>query len=220
MVARLKDNVTPKIKDDIGLHQFYICEWDYITVNATTFDTNRLTQLYVDVRNKFIKGLESAKNRGINVQNILKLVDGKNYQKINPTPTPTPTRPVLPPQTDIVKITSLDSQDNLVSVSVLPNVGLWKITERSGSIPTNMQLCGFGANLNSPGFLSTNAQQLNLNVRSTALQFCNAYPAFRNRSGVLPITYDITLEPILSNGQTDTTRTSRVVTFTRNITVP
>lgn len=207
MRDRFNADLIKIIKDDIGLHQFYICKWDYITVNATTFDTNRLTQLYVDVRNKFIKGLESARANGISVDNILKLVDGKNYQKISVTPTPTPTRPALPPNTELITISRISGTygDRIITIKVAPNVGLWKIKGIGWSLPINSP-CG---NDDGEIYNTGNITEMQIHPFNYVDDSCNENVV----SGTYQIKILVQLEPIKSDGTDDRTRSTQFKTF-------
>jgi hypothetical protein len=214
MVARIPPKLVIKIKDDIGLHQFYICEWDYITVNTTTFDTNRTSQLYGNSRDIFIKGLESAKANGIPVQNILKLVDGKNYQKINPTPTPTPTRPSLPSNTSLITLlrTKQGGNDIKIVIDVIPNVGLWRIIKITFNLPANSPV---GIKDGTTGTIVSN-----LRWYVTPLLLAQSLnPTTTYLNGSYSFTFQITIEPINSDGTRDMTRMIKIENINSNVVI-
>jgi hypothetical protein len=75
----------------IGLHQFYICEWQNVTVSESNFSTNRYT-LYKESYDGLLKGLLLASNYGIvPTVEAAKFLIGKSYTPPAPTPSPTPT---------------------------------------------------------------------------------------------------------------------------------
>jgi len=226
-VGFLRDRLEAKtiqISDLIGLHQFYVTEWDYTTVNKTTFETNRLT-IYKPIRDKLIQALNVAKTDGITIQNVEKLVDGPNYQEIFPTPTPSPRPIVLPPGQDIfnVRRVTVQGNDNQIIVSIKPNVGLWEIFLTKGQIFSNTP-CSSSGDLSEPGRITDDKQQAIFTPLQDALQSCNTDAGV---SGIVPLEYDVYANPVLPNGSLDETkdaqgnliRTQKIFSVNSSITI-
>jgi len=218
-IGFIKDRLnsrTNQIVNEIGLHEFYVTIWDYVNVNSTTFETNRLT-IYKPIRDKLIIALNSAKNNGINVGNIEKFVDGKNYQQIYPTPTPSPRPITTPPGTQIFKVqrNTVSGNDTKIIVSILPNVGKWEIFLTEGYINSTTPCSSFG-NLSSPGRITDDKQQAIFSPLQDAQDSCSSAP---NATGQVPIEYTVYANPILPDGRLDTTRNQEIYSVDSIITI-
>jgi hypothetical protein len=215
LIARLSSRTT-QISNLIGLHQFYVTEWDYTTVDKTTFNNQRLG-IYKPIRDKLIQALNVAKTDGINISNIEKLIDGPNYQEIFPTPTPSPRPIVIPPGTQVFKVqrNTVSGNDTKIIVSVLPNVGKWEIFLTEGYISTTTP-CSNSGDLSSPGRITEDKQQAIFDPLQDAQDSCDSD---QNANGQVPIKYTVYANPILPDGRLDTTRRQEIYSVNSIITI-
>jgi len=197
LVSRIKDR-SNQIANDIGLHQFYICLWQDITVSESNFSTNRYT-LYKESYDRLLKGLLLASNYGITpTVDLNKFLSGKTYQPpVTPTPSPRPI--VVPTGTEIFEITRIKNGDNDVKVivKIKPNVGSWKIFQSEGQIYSST-VCSTMGTLSSPGVISADEQQITFQPYQEAIDSCDG----DNVHGQVPMKFTVYADPVpYSNNQ-------------------
>ena len=211
MVSRLNPLVT-KISSNIGIGQFYVCEWedDNQIVPVSNYTAGNI---YYIALGRLKEGLESAQKNGITISNFNTLLYGKNNTKMTPTPTPSPTIPVLPPTTNIFTIERITSNgnDTRIVVTISTNVGLWKIVSIRFNLASNSPCGGDGGALTS----KISDQKWFMTPYQDALDSCSL------RAQVSPGTYSfiytVYADPILQNGQPDTTRQQKTTIITSNV---
>jgi hypothetical protein len=192
------DRLVNRITNQIGLHQFYICEWQNVTVSESNFSTNRYT-LYKESYDGLLKGLLLASNYGIvPTVEVAKFLIGKSYTPpVTPTPSPQPI--VVPTGTEIFEIQRIQSggNDTNVIVKIKPNVGSWKIFLSEGQIYSST-VCSTSGTLSSPGVISPDGQQVTFKPYQEAIDSCDG----DNVHGQVPIEFTVYADPVpYSNNQ-------------------
>jgi hypothetical protein len=172
--------------------------------------------LYETSKERIYEALSIAKNNGIQVTNIEKFVNGKNYTQIYPTPTPTKAAFVLTPGTEILKQTKTQQggNDTIINVKVAPNVGNWKIEKVTFELfPPAGFTCTSGVKV---GGSRVSDQEWNLKPFIDVQGNCS-----NNNTTQEPyiIKYTLIVQPITSSGVIDTTRQSQTKQITSTITI-
>ena len=213
MVSRLSPLVT-KISSNIGIGQFYVCEWedDNQIVPVSNYTAGNI---YYIALGRLKEGLESAQKNGITISNFNTLLYGNNNTKMTPTPTPSPLPIVLPPNTNIFKVETTPTTGNIthVFVTFVPNSGLWEFSSAKYNLSYSANVNCAGNNV-STGTITKN--QVTLYPLTDILNCCSQ----TEYSGTYPLRYDVIAKPVLANGQPDTTRQPQTKTITITITKP
>jgi len=212
MKARLESNLA-KIQN-VGLYQYYLCDWQDNPVTVDNFNTNKTTT-YKKTDDDINAAMDVAKSVGFKLdskEKYNKFIYGRDY---TPTPTPTPSQVVNPtPQnvTNVLNITRERQGQNEIKIKfkIESNVGNWKITDIKFELPSNSPV-GI-----KDGTVMNGSNIVNWFV--SPFQMANEY----NTPGIYNFTYQVTVIPTTSNGAPDTTNTrstryeriSSVVTIT------
>lgn len=218
MVSRFdSSNKINQITTEVGLQEFYICQWQNETINKTTFINDRTS--YQQTYDRLATGLFFAKLNGIYpTVSDEQFLNGKNGKPpVLITPTPTPTQAVLPPNTNIFsvrKTTTPTDGDILVTVEITPNTGLWVIYKTYYIIPATSP-CG-SKTANSG--VATTPTSWNLQPRQDVL---NIYQTTSTTPlpGVYQITYTVLAKPVLPNGSDDGTRQPKQIAIGCTVTI-
>ena len=130
---------------------------------------------------------------------------------------PISTTVVESPSIQIYKVERITTGGNdiKVTVSILPNVGLWKIFATEGDISSSTP-CGESGTMSSPGQISADFQQAVFKPYQEAVDSCDGDNGVH---GVVPMTFRTVANPILPNGQSDPSRVQQWNTFKSNITI-
>ena len=216
LVTRLSPNKINEIIGQIGLQEFYICQWQNETINKTTFLNDR--SFYQETYNRLDIALFSAKVNGI-IPSVsdTKFLNGKNsVPPVLITPTPTPTQVVLPPNANVFTVRRLGTStngDTLVTVEITPNTGLWAIVSVAYNIDATSP---GGARTKNSGTPNT-PTDWNITPYQDVL---NIYPPNTSPlSGPYQMIYTVIAKPILSNGADDATRQVKQLAIRCNVTI-
>jgi len=217
MVTRLSPNKINEITKQIGLQEFYVCQWQNETINKSTFISDRAS--YQTVYNRLFQGLVIVKSFYVTpTVSDEQFLNGKNgVPPVLVTPTPTPSQVVLPPNANVFTVRrpgTSTSGDTLVNVTITPNTGLWAIYEVvyniSPSSPGGARAERSGTP-NTPTDWNIKPYQDVLNI----YQSSNTTPL----PGTYQMIYNVTAKPILSNGADDTTRQDKQIAISCTVTI-
>ena len=184
----------------LGIHQFYLTQWQDFKIPTDNYNTNKFG-LYKESFDTLYKSLTTLSNYGITpTDGIAKFLQGQSYV---PPPTPTPSLGpiVVPPSTTLYTLSRISTagNDTRVTISVAPNVGLWKITDIAYTIPSSAP-CG---NEESECGVKVNDTEWFVTPYQYAVDSCNDGIL---ESGTYVITFLVGFKPILANGQPDPSR--------------
>ena len=217
LVTRLSPNKINEITGQIGLQEFYVCQWQNDTINKTTFISDRAS--YQTVYNRLFQGLVKAFAFGIipTVSNE-QFLNGKNGKPpVLIAPTPTPSQVVLPPNANVFTVTRLQgtpTNDIIVEVKITPHTGLWAIYKAVYNISAASP---GGARVKNLGLTNT-FTSLNLQPYQDVLniyQSSNTTPL----PGTYQMVYTVTAKPILTDGSLDATRQVKQLPISCTVTI-
>ena len=198
-MAAVLSNRDNQILNDLGLHQYYITQWQDNPVTSSYFESNRNT-LFKNSYDTLKAGLEVAKRNGINVPNVDELLLGKKYIETQKSTTTTPV--VVPPPVqsadkvfDIQKIKDSSGNEEKITISIKPDAGLWKFEDTMYEVITTP--CS-----QESGNILPSGNVIILKPVETAKFSCNK----TNKNGDYTIKYTVSASPVDKDGKFDTTR--------------